>query len=384
MKTFIYSISDEKGRIRYIGKSKNPKNRLNGHIREKSNLHKFNWIGSIINRGFYPIVEILDEVPEEEWQFWEKYWISQFKQWGFKLLNISEGGDGINSGHKFSKKTLMKMRKAKLGIKLSLTHKSKISKSVKQKSLENPNYNRSGDNLKKPIDRDVLYNFYIIENLSISKISEKLKCSEKKVFDNLKDYGFKKDKSIWRKQCSSKELKSIYLISESGEIIKNWDSIELASSELGINRSLISSRCRNNYKSDGYIWSYNPKLNKNTFGRSRKISQYDLNGNLVGEFTSIKQASECGFNQNNIQDCCVGRLKSHGGFIWRYSEDSPPNKYSIKTIKKVTQFSMNMNFIKEWNSIALASKSLGIGSNSITTCCKGKYKSSGGFIWRYT
>lgn len=42
-----------------------------------------------------------------------------------------------------------------------------------------------------------------------------------------------------------------------------------------------------------------------------------------------------------------------------------------------------MKFIKEWDSIVSASKELGIGGNSITTCCKGKYKSAGGYIWKY-
>ena len=44
---------------------------------------------------------------------------------------------------------------------------------------------------------------------------------------------------------------------------------------------------------------------------------------------------------------------------------------------------MSGEFIKEWDSISSASKELKIGSNCITTCCKGKYKSSGGYIWKY-
>ncbi len=384
MTTFIYSITDDKGRLRYIGKSNNPQNRIYSHIREKSNLHKFNWLKSIIERGNFPIIEIIDEVPEEEWQFWEKYWINQFKQWGFKLLNISNGGDGFSVGHKISVKTRLKMRKAKLGNKLSIDHKKKISDSVKIKASENPMYNRGEGNSKIVLDKELMYQKYIVENYSMPKLSKELGVSEKVIFQNLKDHGIEKDKSIWRKQCASNESKPVYLFSETGQIINHWDSVEVSSIDLGISRSLISSRCRNNYKADGYIWGYYPKLDKNPFDKLRKVKKYNLNGELLNEFNSIKEASLTGFNENNIQDCCVGRSKSHKGYLWRYSEDDPPKKYSNKTIKKIIQYSINMEFIKEWDSIVSASKSLGIRSNCITTCCKGKYKSSGGFIWKYT
>ena len=42
-----------------------------------------------------------------------------------------------------------------------------------------------------------------------------------------------------------------------------------------------------------------------------------------------------------------------------------------------------MNFIRDWVSISMVTRELGIGSNSITMCCKGKYNSSGGYIWKY-
>jgi hypothetical protein len=44
---------------------------------------------------------------------------------------------------------------------------------------------------------------------------------------------------------------------------------------------------------------------------------------------------------------------------------------------------MNGNFIKEWDSISNASKELKIRSNNIVTCCTGKSKYSGGYIWKY-
>jgi hypothetical protein len=42
-----------------------------------------------------------------------------------------------------------------------------------------------------------------------------------------------------------------------------------------------------------------------------------------------------GFNDGNVQSCCSGKQKSHGGYIWRYSEDNPPVKYKNKNIRPV-------------------------------------------------
>ena len=55
----------------------------------------------------------------------------------------------------------------------------------------------------------------------------------------------------------------------------------------------------------------------------------------------------------------------------------PPN------LKKVQQFNVNNQLIKEWISVGSASKELGISYWGINMCCRGKSKTSGGFIWKY-
>ena len=53
--------------------------------------------------------------------------------------------------------------------------------------------------------------------------------------------------------------------------------------------------------------------------------------------------------------------------------------------KPVIQKDLNGNFIKRWNSIIEAGKTLNINRANITSCCKknGTYKTVGGFIWEY-
>lgn len=51
--------------------------------------------------------------------------------------------------------------------------------------------------------------------------------------------------------------------------------------------------------------------------------------------------------------------------------------------KKVIQYDMNGNFIREWDSIKEASYTLGIRPTGISSCCTKRYSQSGGFVWRY-
>jgi len=386
MNVFIYYLSDMNNNIRYIGKTKNPlRKRLYKHIQEsKKNIsYKNNWINYLLSKCERPIIKVIDEVPENDWEFWEQYWISQFKCWGFKLTNLTEGGGGGN-GYKHSEESIKKMSQSKIGLKLSDEHKQKISQSLLDKSLD-PNYVKFQPRVWI-FQKDDLYQNYIVENLSIPKLSKHYSCSEKTIFTNLKEYGILKDQEIWIEQCVSNPRKIVLQYNLSGELIKEWDSLKSASKFY--KSTNIANCCRGEVVTAcDFIWRYKDEFKEVDLDRlnykKRKVSQYDLEGNLIRSFDSIKEAASFGFNEGNIQDCCVGRLKSSKGFIWRYFEDPPPQKYKNKTIKKVIQFSYTGEFIKEWDSIVDVTKELKIGGNSIVTCCKGKYKTAGGFIWKY-
>lgn len=322
--TFIYTISDELGTIRYIGKSNNPKNRLYSHLQEKANLHKYNWLRLIVKRGFFPIVEIIDEVPVENWEIYEIYWISQFKAWGFNLLNLTEGGEG-SGGYQHSDISKKKMRKSKLGTHLSQEHKDRISESVKLKAKESPNYNKCYDK-SIFLDKDLLFQKYITENLSIPKLSIYFEVSEKTIFSNLKEFGIEKDKSIWRMQCAPNPKKIVLQYDLSGDLIKEWIGLDSIQDSLKINSANIANCCRGLAKTTGgFIWRYKDewidlKLD-NLNSKKRKVEQYSLDGNFISQFNSIKEAfDKSNVNEGNIQSCCVNRYKSAGGFIWRYKQ----------------------------------------------------------------
>jgi hypothetical protein len=80
METIIYYLHKGDNVPFYIGKTKNKK-------LHRSYQHKRLY-------GKDTLLEVIDEIPTEEWKFWEKYYISLFKSWGFKLTNKNNGGGG--------------------------------------------------------------------------------------------------------------------------------------------------------------------------------------------------------------------------------------------------------------------------------------------------
>ena len=50
------------------------------------------------------------------------------------------------------------------------------------------------------------------------------------------------------------------------------------------------------------------------------VRQYDLNGNFIKEYKSIKQAKKENKRCSKISDCCTGKRKTAGGYVWKYKE----------------------------------------------------------------
>ena len=83
----------------YVGKTNNPtKRKLNHKTMFGVNIH----------------LEIIDEIPEGEWKFWEKHYISLFRSWGFKLEYKKDGGNGPGAFPEESKMKLSKLLKGRV------------------------------------------------------------------------------------------------------------------------------------------------------------------------------------------------------------------------------------------------------------------------------
>ena len=54
---------------------------------------------------------------------------------------------------------------------------------------------------------------------------------------------------------------------------------------------------------------------------TKSVLQFSKNGEFIAEYPSTYEAErQTGCYQSHICDCCKGKLKSAGGFIWKYKE----------------------------------------------------------------
>lgn len=238
--TFIYVLIDPNTNlVRYVGKSNNPKRRYYKHCyRSKKNTHKVNWINSLLDENKKPVLNIIDEVPVNDWIFWESYWISQLKIWGFNLTNHTGGGDGAtfansgsfkkgqkawNYGKNLSDEAKEHLRQCNLGKKASKKTRDKMSKAKKG---------------MKPVN---------IDNL----------------IEGGKKSRFKKGGTSWNKgrtgykATGKKASKIVEQLNEKGEVIKEFLGCKEAADFMGVTYAAISKCCRDiNKTSCGFKWRY--------------------------------------------------------------------------------------------------------------------------------
>jgi NUMOD1 domain len=125
----------------------------------------------------------------------------------------------------------------------------------------------------------------------------------------------------------------------------------------------------------------------------KKVVQLDLHGNLINTWESIKQAAlETESSRNDISSVCRGVRKTHNGYIWLFLDDYENNfETEIKlrttfyqTQSKITyQYDLKGNLLKIWDNAKQAAETLGLHRSTISLCCQGKQRQTGGFIWKY-
>lgn len=68
-----------------------------------------------------------------------------------------------------------------------------------------------------------------------------------------------------------------------------------------------------------------PEVNEKRIGKNnpmaRAVIQLTLNGEFIKRFDTARDAErDTGFNNSHIAKCCKGKLKTTGGFKWRYEK----------------------------------------------------------------
>ena len=290
---YTLSSSAYPNNIRYVGKTKQTiKRRLQGHLcsakkaikQEYCTNHNYNWINQQLLRGNSIIIEEIETVHFEEgedWQWLEKYWIAQFKEWGFNLTNIKEGGED-NYYTKPSKEVVRNRAKKCIGKPRSFQTKQSISKMLlgQGKSEE-----------------------------TVNKI---------------------------RRSVSEKQGRPVLQLTKTGELVREWKTGAEAAREMHLDKSNLNACCKGKKKScGGYVWKYKyPEIIPES-----KIVQMDLCGNVVKIFKNSAEAGrELGIEKNLINNVCKGKQPETYHYIFKYYEDVfMTNEDIVSTVQKYTE-----------------------------------------------
>lgn len=145
----IYTLSNPvTNEIKYVGQTKKSlAERLRNHLKSKEKVYRVYWINSLKMNGVVPKIELIEEVDEKDASATEIFWISIFKSWGFKLCNLTDGGETSTTKHiKRTKEWCENISKGKIksNFKYSEESKHQMSLSAKKRGV-----NSKGEQLSK-------------------------------------------------------------------------------------------------------------------------------------------------------------------------------------------------------------------------------------------
>jgi len=112
---------------------------------------------------------------------------------------------------------------------------------------------------------------------------------------------------------------------KSGNKIKEWVNISEASKALTIGGGDITMACQKKRKSaGGFQWSYahiNSSIGKLEYNR-KSVVKLTTNGDFIEQYDNVYIASKItNLSHSGIWNCCNGKYKTCGGFIWSYSHN---------------------------------------------------------------
>lgn len=91
---------------------------------------------------------------------------------------------------------------------------------------------------------------------------------------------------------------------------------------------------------------------------------------------------EVNHRDENPKNCCVENLEWCDR-KYNINYGNRTKKVNQSKYKKVLQFDLEGNFIKVWDSIKSIEEILKIRHSSICSCLNGRYKTAGNYIWKY-
>jgi len=296
-KNFIYTLSHPiTEEVRYIGKTNNIQKRLRSHLSNHQLLDKTkknNWIISLLRDNLIPKIEVLDETTDNNINELEIFYISLFKSWGFRLLNMTDGGDG-----NCNIKGIKKSQESKIKNLVNSPHR----KSVGQ-------YDIYGDLIKEYHSIREAANETNSDRTHISRC-----CNNKKNYlthngfiwkfiENINEYGVIEQKKVDLIKYDKPKLQrvnitKIKVFTLTGELLEICNGYRDIEEKYGCHRELVRRCCKEKgfyqtknltfrYENDEFDYvPYKNFRNNKTY----KIGLYNEDGELIQSFNSLKDA----------------------------------------------------------------------------------------------
>ena len=153
----IYAFIDTEGRPFYIGRTYMLKKRIKEHyyeIRHGNTLPKYNKMRKILEEAdgkdiFDYVIVLEDNISDKEIDNREIFWIKKYREAGYSLKNLTDGGGGalntipglseklskLRKGKKLSEETKLKISKKNKGRKFTQAHKENLSISRRKRKI---------------------------------------------------------------------------------------------------------------------------------------------------------------------------------------------------------------------------------------------------------
>lgn len=374
---YLYVLIDPNVKIpKYIGISNNAERRFKEHLEDTSNTKKTRWIKSLKDVGQLPVLKVCKSTTDvKQVCEWERQAIAKYKD-VYNLVNSTLGGEYYAVGRSIDV------------YDLDCNYLNTFSSMVEYCELNGLNT----DNYS-----------------SISAVCQrKRNYAYRHVFRYSGDIITEEDKLRLKKSLDKHSYKHLIVTDIYGSILGEYDS--------------VSNITKDGYGSESQIYSHLNHIEKfcsvcNKFimenieeypiiirnylehvnDHGGWITQYSLDGTYINRFPTMSAAiKSLGKTSLTAIKTCLERGDSSTkayGYLWRYSldkENIKPYNKAIKTKeaakrrrKKVRQYDMDGNFIKEWESCAEVEAELHYSANSIRGAANGDKKSSHGYIWKY-
>ena len=177
----------------------------------------------------------------------------------------------------------------------------------------------------------------------------------------------------------------VYLYDLNGNYVKEYESFNAATKDLGGKVSDLSLAIKSKYKFRGQYYASLEKLDSfpipvlKRHGKNDPIYQYEINGTFIKEWKNVKTVKEY-FNTTKITDSLISG-RTHQGFQWSYTKMDRLPDLSNKggRARKVGRYDDDGNLLEVFNTMTECQKQYG----NVGKVLKGVVEKCKGFRFKY-